>query len=411
MVKPRFMGKFDNGTKPTRPLGAAQAQQPEQTPEQPKEETPKQEVPETPKSEEPKTPVEQPEKPTQDTKETATGKPSEEKPKDVATEVDEAKLLETLNKRSGKNFRSLDEYWAEKEKPEEKPKNKEVQLLERYLEKNPGKTSKDFFDLQKDWNSVPDIEVLRQKQRSEYGSDLSNEDADILIKKQLGIDLEEDLSDLDKADSVTLMSNAKKYKKELTSKQEEALKALEVEDKPDNKESRPDRETVTLIDGTEISKDQYTKAREQYLSENKRIASETKEHSFKFQYNNGEGMETIDIPYVLTDDDREHILSATETVTDPTVFSRYKTKDGDFDIAAYQKAKLFELRGEKIVEILVSNAYSQGLERAIKEERNISFKPGSQRPTKPGEKQQKVDVSRLPGSKKSFGPRFQLNKN
>jgi len=298
----------------------------------PKEDTPKTEVKQeetvdsTDKQPEQKTEPENKDQPVEEKTEPSVEEKKETQP--TSTEIEDKQLLDILNKRTGNNYASLEEY-DKYQKPEEKKetpkkeveKDKDIARLQRFKELNPGKGIAEFIELQKDWSKVSDIDAVRSQLKDEYGDDLSKEEADLLIKKNLGLDVEDDLNSLDESEKLELRAQARKYRNKKTASQEEVLQSLD-EEQPAEETDRRESDVVTLVNGEQISKADYEKARETYLNENKRVAESTESYDFSFQFSNNGSNETIKVPYNVTDADREQILSATESVTDPQVLNR-----------------------------------------------------------------------------------------
>lgn len=360
---------------------------------------------------EPKQPEAEVEKGATVTKEKAT-----EAPGTNASEIDDNKVLEFLNKKNGTNHSSLEDFTKslnpEPANIETKELDKEVSMFARFKEQHGG-TMSDYLALQKDWNEVDDIEVLREKERVEGGIKLNDTDADILIKKRYGLDEDEDLSKLSKADELAIRRDAGKFRKEKLTSQQEVLKSLETtKEESKDKSDGPVGETVKLSNGQVVNKEEFLKMREEYDNARTKAVEGIENFETSFTFKDSDGEHTIDIKLPYEEKDKHSMLSLTEDTGILMQKLNFVDADGNMDHKAFNEGAFWAnpKTREPFLKKMFNNVFSQGLETQLKKERNVNFKKTTPAPKGEEVKKNEIDKSRLPNANGLRTPRHSFNR-
>lgn len=327
---------------------------------------------------------------------------------------DENRVLEFLRGKTGKDVKSIDDFLNPKveEQKEHKPEDEEVSRFAKYKEKHGGSMN-DYLALQKDWGKIDDVDVLRDKfQEESKGLDLSETEIDTLIKKKYGLDEFEDLSELSNEDKLSIRLDANRYRKEKSKLQQEVLNSLDNGEAPKENKSQQEGETITLTNGQVVDKEKYLKARKKYEEGRTKAVKDLTEAKFGFDFNNGNGNDNLEFSYQYTEEDKQRMLSMSEDTS--KLMQRFINEEtGELNHANLNEGLLWsdkKYREEVMIPRLLSQVYSGGIEKQLKESKNVNFDKSSRSSSpKASTKKNKIDLSRLPGGR-GFESKFKLNK-
>ena len=99
-----------------------------------------------------------------------------------------------------------------------------------------------------------------------------------------------------------------------------------------------------------------------------------------FKFKDEDGQDLFEIEYDVADDSREGLKDLAKNL-----FGRWKTKDGNIDIEAYNRDMLIINDFDKIGKVIYDQAKSTGREDQVKRQDNINFKEKTKESTPPRE--------------------------
>ena len=414
MLKPKFTGRFGKTT--------SDVQQQQAATQAPIEDAPPTKQPETPivENEDAQAPVNTVQPHNQEPKSDEVEPNTQVEPKkdvtgqDEAPTVNESQVLEFLNKQNGTSFTTMAEVNASKSNTESTkvPEiDEQTQKFLKYQSKTNG-TMQEFMELQKDWTKVDDIDILRSRESEESGMNLTQDQADLLIKSRYGLDEDDELDDLSNMKELEIQRDASKLKSEKITSNQEVLKSLEATDENAKEEpSGPIGETVSLSNGQVVDKAEYIKLRSEYLAERAADVEKLKgtEISFKFQDKDGEKTQNMSIEY--TQEDKQRMLSMSEDTG--SLMQQFSDATGKLNHSEFNEALLWANKEsrESLLRRLGVNLFSSGVDSQLKDDKNINY---SSTNTKQGRKSPK-EVSNVRQSLNNANgggirPKFSLNR-
>lgn len=306
-------------------------------------------------------------------------------PEPKQPEINDDVLLNYLNAKNNTSFKSLEEYQASLVKVQEKEVEKVVDPYEgilddadkEYLEfkKSTGGNYNDFLNSKKDWDSVPDLALARERVKKENGLDnLSDEEADLLLASSLGL---EDLEDLDGVDAIKFKAYASKYRKELKEAQKEQLSKKPVKEVRQPEQAQQE-EMVTLDNGQTMPKAQYdqlVQQRNDYLKAAKEAVDSIADFEFSFNISENGETKTLNYKYNVSEEDRHSMMSIHENGLNVFIDKEFTDKDGNFNHAKLSRAMYFakESNLQKVIKAVSEQVRAETVEELLGERNNVNF--------------------------------------
>lgn len=289
-------------------------------------------------------------------------------------DLTEDAVLSFLNKKNETDFKTLDDYRKslEKEKVVEKVIEKEAELdpeTQAYyrFNKETGGSFKDWMLLNENLDDKSDYQIAIQKIKADNkGFNLTEQQAKILLSEELNVDVE-DLSDLTEKEQLKLKILASKYKTSLAQEREKYNQPIEQK-----KQSQSDDDFV-IVQGRKIPKADYNNQRQEYLRNREAAVKGLTSDKYEIEVETREGKKKMSLEYLYSEQDKQDMLSSTETVD--AILSDFVDKDGKFQHSEWNEGAWWAKRSnrEKALKTLMSSARSEGIEEVMKEERNINF--------------------------------------
>lgn len=295
-------------------------------------------------------------------------------------EYDEAKVLDFFKSKKGKEIASIDDLFKE---PEVKTINKYENISEKakaFLEfhTETGRDYDDYLSLQKDISAIPDIELAREKVRSETGTQWTDDEVDSYLERQLGINLNE----MEAADKIALNGFAKSIRDVKLAEQEKYKQPLE--NKQVTQEQQPIAEDeVELVTGERMKKvdyDKLLKNRQDYLDGLKVSSDNIKESSFSIKVDDKGSEKTLNYNYEFSTEDRQNMVSSAGDLQQ-LVKTKYDSEQG------FKHANLMEdlfwmdkTNREKAISAILHKALAGRTEEMMKEVHNVNLANNSQQP-------------------------------
>lgn len=272
-------------------------------------------------------------------------------------------------------------------------------------------TMQQYLELKKDWSSISDIEVLRAQERDESGLELSDADADLLLRKKYNLDEDSSFDSLDKADELAIRRDAGKYRKNKENSRKEILTSLDnIEEVAQIEEPGGSvDDEVLLSTGQRVNAKEYQKQRDEYLNARQKAVDSIEEFATSFVFKDADGEKTIDVKMPYSEEDKHSMLSYSEDTVKP--IQQFYDEQGNFNHRDYNEGLLWlnkKWRENQIKKIL-NNTFSKGIDTQVKNERNINLSKTPSEPTQPTKKTNQIDKSRLPNAN-GMKPKFSLNR-
>jgi hypothetical protein len=295
-------------------------------------------------------------------------------------DIEDEKFLRIVAKKSGKTFESVEDIFKVAE-PVEIIKNKYEKISPKaqgFLDfhSETGRDYEDYIALQQDVSTIPDIDLARERVRTDTGNPaLTNDEVDAYLEKKLNIDLT-DLADMDVADKIALSSFTKttrenkiieqeKYKLPLASQQQQAVAA----------EPLPD-DMVELEGGQRMKKVDYedlVQKRTDYLKNRTDAVDKIAVSEISITVDDNGTEKIVTYGYDYSAEDKQKMLSMTEDVN-VTVGELFRTEKG-FNHEGLAKGiwRLDQKNWEKEVSAIVQKAVAQNTEEIMKEIGNVKL--------------------------------------
>jgi hypothetical protein len=250
----------------------------------------------------------------------------------------------------------------------------ELQEFYDFKQNNKGSGMTDYLESKKDWNEVTDLQVLMSKIKQDNKS-VALTDAQLvsLVEKNLDVDLSEGIDSLDESELLSLKLEAGRERSRLQEEQQKYSTPKDGNTTTANTiEAAPD--TVTLTNGHVMSKTEYEQSRNLYKNSIKETVDSTATETFSFEIGTGDEKKTVNLDYVVEQQDRQSLLSELDNVPMATI-NQYVDDSGNLDVTGLSRAQLMrnEARSQKVVSRLLSLAYAQGQEEILKQETNVNF--------------------------------------
>jgi len=293
-------------------------------------------------------------------------------------DLDESKILQSLNKKYGKEFTSLDEFTAPKEvvkeiNPYEGIGDEAAQFLK--YTKETGRGLQDWQLLNTDLNTVDPLVFARERVRQETGQlDMDNELADRYIANKLAIDLS-DPTDIDELAKLDLIAYGKIIKDQrIADKETYKTPIVKTEQAPS-----PSDDVVQLDNGTLMNKvayEQMVQEHQAHIDQVKAAANSVTEASFKIAVDDNGTTKEYALNYEYSTDDVQRMASY---ASDPSKAAEklFRSEQG-FDYKNFNESVLWLDKNfrEKAIVSLVQKAIAQNTEEMVKRDNNVNFSTG-----------------------------------
>lgn len=292
--------------------------------------------------------------------------------------VDDAGFLAYINKQGKTEFKSIDEYKESlkvevtKEVVKAPEYDDETSAYLRFKSQNPDKGLADWTKLNVNLEEQSDMNLALDKiQRDNQGMKLTEGQAMILLANELGIDAE-DFEDMSEKDKLNLTVIANKHKQVVKAEQEKYKQPVQ-ESTEAKDDAQPEGEKV-LVNGVPILKADYDRERQEYLTKREEAVSSIDKYNFSIEIDGKDGKSKLDIAYVPTDEDKQSMLSTTESLDN--ILPMFLDDKGELNHKSYNESIGFwanPANREKAINSISKQAYSAGVEAVLKSERNIDF--------------------------------------
>lgn len=229
----------------------------------------------------------------------------------------------------------------------------------------------DWIKLSEDFNKLSDLELAIGKIKHENeGLQLTDQNALLLLSDQLGFDIDT-IDELETTERLKLSIFANKHKKYLQDQQDQYRKPLENHTK-DNESTQSSDEKI-FVGGREVDYKEYQKQRKSYLENREKAVSAIDKDAFTIEIDGKQGKTALNFDYVFSDQDKQSMLSITESVD--TIIPRFVDQNGELDHTAFNKAMWWAIpeNRDKAIKSIVIQARSNGIDEVLKKERNIDF--------------------------------------
>ena len=329
-----------------------------------------------PQEEAPEQPVEQ-----KENQEAETPKPVETQAEETKPEVTEApapdpelddnKLLKILQERGfkGKSLADL----AREDKPAapiEDAYDDETKEFLAYQRKT-GRGLRDYQESKKDLTTLNPVDVAKDRIRRESeGADLSEQDLNFLLEKELGFDpSDEDLSDEEKAVFKRYYGSHLNNLKKEQQKYNEPVEGFQPKAEANQAESAG---KVQLSNGQEVDAATYEKERADYLKLIDDSLQGIKEQKFTYSVDGKDGKEEFTVDYTLSDEDLHSVKSDVEDVG--ALLNPYQTESG-FDMKQFEEDSFWRNKAlrEKAISNIAQKIRSQVVSEMTAKRKNLNF--------------------------------------
>jgi len=292
---------------------------------------------------------------------------------EVSTIKDED-FLSLAKERYGKEFGSVDEIFADKA-PVEKIVNPYEDILDeedkQYLnfKKETGRGRKDFEALNTDYNAIDPLQLSRERIRKESGMDLSNEDADRYLAKELNIDLD-DLNEIDPLDKIKLNAYAKPVRDAYIADKEKYKQPIAP------KMPVAADEIVRLDNGAAMKKADYDNMLVEHQKHVEQViasADSVTEANFKVVIDDNGTPKELSYKYDYSVEDKQSMVS---NAKDPSATAeRLLRSEKGFDTAGLNENMFWfdKTLREKAIASIVHKVRSEAIEEVTKLENNVNF--------------------------------------
>ena len=277
----------------------------------------------------------------------------------------------------GREIQSVDDLFVPVEKEVIKEVNPYADILDEddktyfAYKKETGRGRKDYDSLQKDIDSVPSIELARERVRTENGlPNLTNDQADEYIAKKLGID---DIEDLTGTDQIELAGYVKTLREQKKAEQDKYRKPVEKQQPVANTDTD---KYVTLPNGSVMRKEDHEALinnQQQFLKESKEAVNQVKASPFKISVDDNGTQRDLDYTYEYIEQDVQNMASIVSDI-DGTMAKRYRSETG-FNHKQFAEDMLWsdpKFR-EKALPDLLQRARSAAIEEVMKQNGNHNF--------------------------------------
>lgn len=320
---------------------------------------------------------------------TSDGKLTQEPPAKEVTEkgpeITEQQFLEFYNKNNDTAFDSFSALQTGLTKEVVKevvkaPEYDEETSAFLQFKKDTGRGINEWIEVQKDYSKHSDKDLAFNAIRQEYqGMDLSKNQLDILLAEKLKVE-PDDLYDLDEPAKLKLSVIANKRKREL---QELQNKYRSTKAEPGQLTEKSSSETNTQQPTAEQI-EKFNQERQAYLQRNQAAVASLQTDSYEVEVDTPLGKEKVSLNYEFTDDDRQGMLSVTNSI-DQIVPMFYDEK-GQLDQKAFNLGMSWanpKFR-DRMISVIVQQARAQGIESVMRKQNNINFNRQT-KPTQPTE--------------------------
>ena len=263
--------------------------------------------------------------------------------------------------------------------PVVQPSEPEIQLddeLKRIYEfkKQTGRGLDDFLALNKNWDEVSDIDILKDQIKGENKElNLNDEQVNLLLNKRLGIDTSEDLEELEEADKLMIKIEANKQRNAQKALQQKFNTPIEAPT-PDKGQGQAVSDQITLANGEVMSKTEYERVRGMYVNAATDAVVKLQKETFSFETGSGDNKETVSTDFIVEKEDREEALNYLMNLP-PQVAQAYSDDKGNLDMEGLTKHALFAnpKTSRKAIGFIQAQAYAAGVESVLKQETNVNF--------------------------------------
>lgn len=332
---------------------------------------------------------------------------------DGYTEDFQKQVVDFMTKKTGNTYESVEDLFK-------KPEPVQVEV-EKVVEKNPyekldpkvksfldfhtetGRGYEDYQKLNQDISTISDLDLARERVLSEADSslELTPEDIDAYLEKQLNIDLS-DITDLDKTDKIALSAFTKSFREQKRQEQEKYKQPIATNDNQLN-----EADMVTLEDGQKMPKavyDDLLSKRTQYLEDVKKASDSINAASIQVKFDDKGSEKTQTFSYDFSAEDKHSMVSMAQDVN-KTIADLFRTEEG-FNHAGFLETMpwINPKTREKMVSSLIQKAVAQNTEELMKEIDNVNL--GGSQNNLPGSKAKRT-VPITPDNS-GFGVKFQI---
>jgi len=315
--------------------------------------------------------------------------------KNEILELNDDSVIEYL-KSKGKEVSSIDDLFKKPEAQKDPLEglSDEVKKIIEFSRDTNGRPLKDYLELNKDYKSLPPIDLARAKAMEATKGKLSAEEIDQYLEKKLNIDLTYP-DEMDKFDSIELENYSEDYlSKKLTEQQKYGSPA----DKGSNDN------IVELENGMSMDKGAYAKfekERELYHGAVIKAVDGIADFSIKIKIDDNGSSSEYEIPYQHSKEDKHKMVSYTSDIS-ATVNQLFDTPEG-FNHEGLSESMPWidkEYR-EKMITAIVHKALAQRTEDILADEHNINFSRKRIPTSKDGKK-----IVPIPGTTNPYGVKF-----
>jgi hypothetical protein len=282
-------------------------------------------------------------------------------------EVTDENVLSYINNKTGNQFGSLDDIFNKKEETKD-ILPEDVEAFYKF-KKETGRSLSDFYELNRDFSSMNDDQILK-KFYSENNPSLDSEDVDFELKEKFGYDSDMDEERIIRRKTVDKKKEVAKAK-EYFSKQQEQYKAPLESSEPIVPEGEREmyNEWKQSQEGASEQQAKIAKSRENFSTSTNELFSNNFE-GFEFKLGDAESEKTVMYNIENVDKVKEQQMDVSNFI------NKHLDDNGDLvDPAAYHRALNVAMNPDAFAKHFYNLGAAEAIEGNVKDSKNIDMSP------------------------------------